>query len=388
MRKSLVIAAFGALLASPSNAVSADINVCIWGTITGPDALVNGMSYGARDYFEYLNEAEGGIEGHKVHTVLLDGRYKLDEEQKNYRRCVSEENAVFINGWSTGAVKSLRDQIQSDAVPFMTDSHSSEVLDPKKFPYIFMAGPTYEQQILIGLRSAAKAGGKRVVIMHANNEYGRAPVEVVRKSGAIEEMGLELVDQIEFPFDTQDLTGQILRVKNIDPDLVFVQASTPQMLVVLRDAAKVGLPASLFMGNMYNISPAIPEQLGASAEGFRSIQLYADFGSDIPAMKDINKYGESNTIEKRDTYYMKGWYQGIAMSTAIRNAVKKAGGVPDDLVAFRNSVRDEMENLPSLDTGGITPVVNYANHQGPTQARISEIKGGSYTAVGEWIDAE
>lgn len=39
----------------------ADINICIWGTITGPDALVNGMSYGTRDYFEYLNQTQGGV---------------------------------------------------------------------------------------------------------------------------------------------------------------------------------------------------------------------------------------------------------------------------------------------------------------------------------------
>jgi branched-chain amino acid transport system substrate-binding protein len=346
------------------------------------------MSYGTRDYFEHLNQAEGGIEGQKVKTILLDGRYKLDEEQKLYRRCVGEENAVFVKGWSTGAVKSLRDQIQSDAVPFMTDSHSSEVHDPQKLPYIFIPGPTYEQQILIGLQSAAQAGAKRVVIMHANNEYGRAPVEVVRKSGAIEKLGLELVDQVEFPFDTQDLTGQVLRIKNQNPDIVFVQASTPQMLVILRDAAKVGMPASLFMGNMYNISPAIPEQLGAAAEGFRAIQIYADFGEKIPAMDAINAYGEKNKIEKRDTYYMKGWYEGVVMATAIRNAIKNAAGVPDDLAAFRKSVRDEMENLKNIDMGGITPPVSYANHQGSTQARISAIKDGKYVAIGEWINAE
>ncbi|PWE53460.1 branched-chain amino acid ABC transporter substrate-binding protein [Metarhizobium album] len=377
----------GTFLAGASSASAADITVCMWGTITGPDALLNGMSYGTRDYIEYINQTQGGIAGNKIKTLLLDGRYKLDEEQKNYRRCVGEENAVYVKGWSTGAVKALRDQIQSDAVPFMTDSHASEVLDPAKLPYIFMAGPTYEQQLLIGLRAAAEAGGKRVVVMHANNEYGRAPVEVVRKSGEIEKLGLELVDQIEFPFDTQDLTGQILRLKNLNPDAVYIQASTPQVLVILRDAAKVGLPASLFTGNIYNIAPAIIEQLGPAAEGFRAIQIYSDFGSDIPATADMKKFEENNKIEKRDPFYMKGWYEGIAMVAAIRKAVEKAGGVPDDIVAFRKSVRDEMEGLTGLDTGGITPPVSYANHQGTTQARITEIKDGAYVPVSDWIGA-
>ena len=99
-----------------ASVLAAEIKVCIWGTITGPDALVNGMSYGTRDYFEYLNETKGGIAGNKVTALMLDGRYKLDEELKIYRRCVDQEKAVVINGWSTGAVKALREQINSDGV--------------------------------------------------------------------------------------------------------------------------------------------------------------------------------------------------------------------------------------------------------------------------------
>lgn len=369
-------------------AAAQEVAVCLWGTITGPDAILNGMSYGARDYFEYLNQFKGGIAGQKVRTLLLDGRYKLDEELKIYRRCVDQEQAVFVSGWSTGAVKALRDQIAQDQVPFMAQSHSSEVLDPVKLPYIFIPGPTYEQQMVIALRSLKQQGGKTVVVMHPDNEYGRGPVNVVRRSGLIEKAGLTLADTIEFPFDTQDLTAQMLRLKSRNPDMVYVQASTPQLLVILRDAAKVGLPAKLFVGNMYNISPAIPEQLGKGAEGFRTIQIYADFGSDIPAMKDIDAFRSKNEIAKQDVYYMKGWFQGIVMAKAIERAIEKNGGaVPDDIRVFRNSVRAEMTTLRGLDVGGIVPEANYDTHQGTTLARIAEIRDGRYVPVSDWIDA-
>jgi branched-chain amino acid transport system substrate-binding protein len=126
VRDGLLIAAL--VTATPA---AADVNVCIWGTITGPDALVNGMSYGTKDYLEYLNETQGGIAKNKVNVLLVDGRYKLDEELKIYRRCVDQENAVVVNGWSTGSVKALREQINSDAVPFITESFASEVVNPK-----------------------------------------------------------------------------------------------------------------------------------------------------------------------------------------------------------------------------------------------------------------
>ena len=371
-----------------ASVLAAEIKVCIWGTITGPDALVNGMSYGTRDYFEYLNETKGGIAGNKVTPLMLDGRYKLDEELKIYRRCVDQEKAVVINGWSTGAVKALREQINSDGVTFITESFSGEVVDPVKLPYIFIAGPTYEQQMIIGLQDLKSKGGKKVVFMHGDNEYGRAPVTMVRKMDVIQKLGLQLVDTVEFPFDTQDVTAQLLRIKAKNPDLVYVQGSTPQMLVVLRDAAKVGLPAKLFMGNLYNISPAIPEQLGASANGFRAIQAYADFGANVPAMKEIEAFRTKHEVTRQDVYYMKGWFKGKVIAAAIANSLKKSDGKPPaDIKVFRKSVRDELEGLKGLDVGGITPPVDYANHQGSLRARIAEIKDGKYVATSDWIES-
>lgn len=368
--------------------LAAEIKVCIWGTITGPDALVNGMSYGTRDYFEYLNETKGGIAGNKVTSLMLDGRYKLDEELKIYRRCVDQERSVVINGWSTGAVKALREQINSDGVTFITESFSGEVVDPVKLPYIFIAGPTYEQQIIIGLQDLKNRGGKKVIFMHGDNEYGRAPVTVVRKMDVIQKLGLQLVDTVEFPFDTQDVTAQLLRIKAKSPDLIYVQGSTPQMLAVLRDAAKVGLSAKLFMGNLYNISPSIPEQLGGSANGFRAIQAYADFGANVPAMKEIEAFRTKHEVTRQDVYYMKGWFKGKVIAAAIANSLKKYDGKPPaDIKVFRKSVRDELEGLKGLDVGGITPPVDYANHQGSLRARIVEIKDGKYVPISDWIES-
>lgn len=388
MRRHLIGALLALTAAWPAFSWAAGLTVCAWGTITGPDALVNGMAYGTRDYFEFLNQTKGGIAGHKVNTLLLDGRYKLDEELKIYRRCADQENAVFVNGWSTGSTNALKDQINEDGVPFMADSFASQVVNPEKYPFIFIAGPTYEQQMTIAFRDLAARGGKRVVLFHADNEYGRGPVGVIKQSGVIEKLGLQLVDTVEFRYDAQDLTAQLLRVKSRNPDLVYIQGSAPQALVALRDAAKVGLPAKLFVGNLFNITPTIPEQLGQAAEGFRAIQIYAQFGADIPAMRDIDAFRAKNKVAKDDLYYMKGWLQGLSMATAIERAVQKSGGsVPSDLKAFRKLVRGEMEGIKGLDDGGITPPLDYSDHQGSTQARITEVKDGKYVPVGDWINA-
>ncbi len=59
MRKWLLGSLLALTVGATTHANAAALNVCIWGTITGPDALVNGMSYGIRDYLEYLNQTTG-----------------------------------------------------------------------------------------------------------------------------------------------------------------------------------------------------------------------------------------------------------------------------------------------------------------------------------------
>jgi len=51
-----------------------EIPVGIYGTLTGTDTDVNGMSYGPKDCLTYINEKAGGIMGHKYVPVLLDGK--------------------------------------------------------------------------------------------------------------------------------------------------------------------------------------------------------------------------------------------------------------------------------------------------------------------------
>jgi branched-chain amino acid transport system substrate-binding protein len=105
-------------------------------------------------------------------------------------------------------------------------------------------------------------------------------------------------------------------------------------------------------------------------------------------MEQINQFMKKNEVAKKDVFYMRGWFEGIVMTRAIEAAIAGNGGtVPDDIKAFRKSVRDELEKLKDVDTGGITPPADYSNHQGTTQARVAQIKSGRFAPVGEWFDA-
>jgi branched-chain amino acid transport system substrate-binding protein len=389
MKRFLGLVVMGIIGFMGLGAHAGEIPVGIYGTLTGTDTDVNGMSYGPKDYLTYINEKAGGIMGHKYVPVLLDGKNQIPEEVKVFKRLVDVDKVVVVNGWSTGGTKALRDQINTLVkVPFQAQSLSRDVLDPVKYPFIFLLGPTYEDQVIIAMNWAKQKGAKTFAFIHADIEYGRAPCRNAVEQKIPEKLGLKVLGDIEYPGASPDLTPQLLRIKELNPDYVYLQDSVNNCVKVLRDAAKVGVPASKFIGNNYDFSHIIPETLGKDAEGFKAIQINADWGENIPMMKEIEEYSKKHTIAKKDTYYTKGWVQGKIIHEVVTRVLKKSGGKLPEISQFRLMFRDEWEQLSNFETGGGTPPLSYKDHQGHTQARILEIRGGKYGSISDWIKTQ
>jgi branched-chain amino acid transport system substrate-binding protein len=324
--------------------------------------------------------------GHKYVPVLLDGKNQIPEEVKVFRRLVDIDKVVVVNGWSTGGTKALRDQINRIVkVPFQAQSLSKDVLDPAKYPYIYLLGPTYEDQVIMAMNWAKGKGAKTFAFLHADIEYGRALCRNAVELKIPERLGLKVLAEVEYPGASPDLTPQLLRIKELNPDYVYIQDSVNNCIKILRDAAKVGVPANKFIGNNYDFSHIIPETLGKDAESFKAIQINADWGQSIPIMREIEEYSQKHEIEKKDTYFMKGWVQGKIIHGVVSGVLKKTEGKIPEISQFRAMVRDEWEKMVNFDTGGGTPPLTYNNHQGHTQARILEIKGGKYRSINDWI---
>ncbi|WP_206813030.1 ABC transporter substrate-binding protein [Paradesulfitobacterium ferrireducens] len=361
------------------------ITVGIWGTITGPDSDVNGMSYGTKDYFEFIN-SKGGVDGYKYNALLLDGKYQMEEEIKLFKRLSTVDKAVVINGWSTGVTKALRDEINNVVkVPFVSETMLSDVIDPQKYPYIFTLGLSYEDQIKAAMLWAKSKGAKKVAFLHNDAEYGTAPTTNVEKEKWVASQGMELVANISYPMKATDLTSQLLSIKKLNPDYVYIQDSVNNIIAILRDAAKVGVPADKFIGNFYGVSPIIIQNLGDKANGFKALQMYQSWGSDFPAMKDIEEFGKSNQIQKKDQYYLKGWVEGMLINEAIKQVIKKNNGKLPELAEFRKQVRDALEGIKDFNPGGATGNITYADHKGFSTTKLLEIKNGKYTEIDDWV---
>lgn len=390
----LAVAAVAVAATAPAQPAKVPIPVGIIGDLSGPTSGLAEMAYSSRDYFNYINEKKGGILGHEVDVLLVDGAEVIPIEVSNYKRIMTRHKPVLVFIWSTGGAKALRDPVNKvDRVPALAESISEELVDPKGLPYMFVIGPTYEDQIRLGLESFKKQGGKRVAIARCNLDWCVSPTDRVIKEGTIGKLGLELVETVTWPARPTDLTSEVLRLKQANPDFIWLMDTVEGTVPFLRDAIKAGISPSKVLGIHWTRHPAVEAQVGKAADGFQTLDIFPDVDSLVkgghPVGKEIEEYLAAHKGRRgqlRTWYYVRGWVKGKLVAEAIERAMKKTGGVPPkDLAAFRNAARDQFEGLTSFDVGAALPPINYKDHKGFVGARLVVVKDGVFQYTSDWI---
>jgi branched-chain amino acid transport system substrate-binding protein len=138
-----VVLAAAALALLPTSSRAQEIRVGGIFDLTGVTADV-GKPYalGVQDAVAWVNE-NGGINGKKIKLIGADYAYKIDQARALYKKLVTDDKVVMIQGWGTGDTEALKDFVGPDKIPYFSASFSAPLTDPAKFPYNFFVAPSY-----------------------------------------------------------------------------------------------------------------------------------------------------------------------------------------------------------------------------------------------------
>ncbi len=362
---------------------------------TGPEIKVGGLfdltgitsevgkpyAQGVRDAVQWVN-ANGGVNGKRVKLVDTDYGYKIPEAVAAYKRMVSDEKVILINGWGTGDTEALKDFINKDKIPYISASFSGHLTDPKKTPYNFFVAPSYSDQLRAWLTWVKsdwkdKSRNPKVAFFYGDNAYGRAPIEAGRRFA--KENGIDLVGEEIVPGNFQDATTQLLDMKQNGADYAYINITTTGVSLILRDAKKLGL-ATKFGSNPYGFSETLPAVAKEAAEGVTGVVPHVPFGENVPGMKKLVDFHKANhPNDTHDLLYVRGWCYVLVWSEALKRA-DKAGALNGP------GVKAALETLKDYDMGGLTSNVSYepADHRPSTKTPIYQIQGGKLVKVAEY----
>ena len=383
-----VTAAVALVVAVAAAAVFADEHDIVWGAsipLTGIYAQAGELgSIGMGAYLGYLN-ATGGINGRQVRLVSHDSGSLPEQSLAVFKQIMAEEEEVVaFYGDSTGFALLSAPEVNERYKVLMGGSSLATVLaDQDKFPYQFLAGPTYAEMVGMLLEYIADQGGTdgakpRVALFYSNLEFGRDPIPAAKERAA--QLGIDIVAEIETQPAGIDVAPEVLKLRSAKPDYVifhgYVATVWPEVMV---QAVQSGVDA-IFMGTFWAMEPLIIQQLGPLADRYMGVFPYRYYWEQEESAT-LRLMAQVTKAEYLPTYALQGWFSGMILTEVIKRTLDAGLELTGD------NLKATLDAIEDWDTGGLIGVpVSFKNNAIPV-GRI--YKGNSATGrmdpVSDWI---
>ncbi len=397
----LAVAVVGWPMAAPAPAQDKTIFIPLLVYRTGPYAP-NGVpsANGFNDYFNLINERDGGINGVKIAWEECETQYKTDLGVECYER-MKGKNPVLVNPFSTGITYQLIPKAPVDRVVIHSSGYGMTAsADGRWFPWVFNFPMTYWSQAsafikYVGAQEGGmdKLKGKKIVHIYHNSPYGKEANPTLETLAR--QLGLELtLLAVDTPGQEQKATW--LQVRRINPNWIYISGWGVMNQVAVKEASAIGFPMDHVVGNWWTGTESDVVPAGEGAKGYKSMTFHAP-GHGFKVHQDIFKHvyakgkGSAKREDVGEVLYNRTVINAMLDVEAIRTAMARFGNKP----LTGEQVRWGMENLNVTDKrleelgmkGLMRPLrVTCENHEGNGMALVQQWDGKKWTLISDWIE--
>ncbi len=362
---------------------------------------------GTIDYFRYVNEVEGGIDGVKIRYEEFETEWNTDRIVEVYERTKHGKDGspvAFFFTHSTPASYALIEKAAADRIPLIDPAGGrTESTDGTVFPYAFPLLFNYYSQASTGINYIAKREGgldklkgKKIVTVYHDSPYGRETQPAVALLA--QRYGFGNI-QIPVADPGNEQSPQWRRVREAKPDWVFVRTWGVSTPVAIRTAQRFGIPADRLIGDVWAGSEADVIPAGAAAKGYQALAPYpggADFEIHRRLKKNIIDTGKSDLRDVKNfgsVYYNIGLVNAALAVEALRTGHRKFGNRPlngeEGRWAFEHLVIDDARLQQIGFKGLLQPLsITPKDHEGGGAARIQQWDGSRWVLKTDWIQAD
>ena len=355
------------------------------------------------DYFNLLNERDGGINGVKIIVEECETQYDTKQGVECYER-LKGKGPLIVNPYSTGIAYQLVPKAAVDKVVVHSMGYGMTAsADGRWFPWVFNFPMTYWSQAsafvkYVGSQEGGmdKLKGKKIVHLYLGVAYGKEPNPIFLKQA--EKYGFE-AKLVEVPAPGTEQQAQWLEIRQYKPDWVILTGFGVMTPAALKGAARVGYPMDHIVGNFWSGSEEDTEPVGEAAKGYISAALNPP-GKDIKVIQEIERVvygaGKGNMVNKArigSVFYNRGVLTGIMTVEGIRVAQGKFGKKPLTGEQVRwglEHIKIDDARLAQLGAAGfIQPMtVTCADHEAGGAVKFQQWDGTKWKLITDWIQAD
>ena len=394
----LALAAGGLVTAALAQSSTIFIPLLVYRT--GPYApsgipIANGFV----DYFNLVNERDGGINGVKISWEECETQYDTKQGVECYER-LKGKNPVLVNPYSTGITYQVIPKAPGDKIVVFSMGYGmSAASDGRWFPYVFNFPTNYWSQAsavvrYIGTQEGGleKLKGRKIAHIFHNSPYGK------EANPTLEELAKKYqfeLTQLAVDHPGQEQKSTWLQIRRLNPDWIFMSGWGVMNQVAIKEASAIGFTMDHFIGNWWSASDADVVPAGDGAKGYKGATFHAP-GTNFKVHAEIVKhvYDKSKGAGKKEEMGSPLYNRGIVNAMLAAEAIRTAMGKHGNKVLTGEQVRWGFENLnlteASLDKLGMKgfthPVkVSCEDHEGSGPILVQQWDGKKWNIVSDWV---
>ena len=392
--------AAGMTIAGPA---MAELVVPLLSYRTGPYAP-SGIPYadGITDYFNMLNERDGGIGGEKIKVLECETAYNTEKGVECYESTKGEGSLVYFP-LSTGITYQLIPKASADKIPIHSMGYGrTSAADGTVFPWVFNFPGTYWDAASVIVKhileqEGGDLSGKKIALVYHNSAYGKEPIRTLEELS--EKHGFELTT-IPVDHPGQEQKSQWLQIRRDQPDYVILWGWGVMNQVSIQEAANIRFPMDHLIGVWWSASEADVLPAGAGADGYKAIAFH-NTGKDFPIYQDIQKHiidagkAAGDGTHLGEVLYNRGMYQGISIAEGIRKAQELAGTsqiTPEQMREGLENLEISEERWAEMGLPGFAPAVKITceDHGAPGLGAISQWDADTktWTLITDFIEPD
>ncbi len=275
---------------------------------------------GARTMADQLNR-QGGLLGYTVKVVALDDQADSDvavEKAKEIADAIKQGKKVIgvIGHLNSGQTLAAMPIYKDLPLIVVTPTASEVSLTQQGYRNFFRVNATDAAQgPALARFIVEQLGGKRIVVVHADNEYGNGLRDQI--TNAFKTLGVTPAATVKIPEAQTTYAKFIAPIKDAQPDVVFLAGYETEGMVLLPELRDAGITAKFICSDGCFNSTYVDEAAPAS-EG----TYVGAITPDPKIVGDKTWWQDYQRVESRnpDTYSVPG-YAALAV---LAEGVKKA----------------------------------------------------------------
>lgn len=237
--------------------------------LTGTDAI-NGQNFKlAHDFATKVINDAGGIaclNGAKIEMVYGDTQSKSEIGNSETERLVTQDKVTAIVGaLHSHVVLPATEITEKYEVPFIVANSIANKIVERGLKYTFMTMSNMQQLGKANTEMAAKLGAKTGVVVTMNIAFGEEAK--LAWEPLLPAAGIEMLDSLVYQNGGTDFTDTILKLKSLDPDVVFLLANTNDSILWTRQLQENDYYPKMALINMGSgfLDPNYVATVGATA---------------------------------------------------------------------------------------------------------------------------